>query len=309
MGLMFHFSESDLRLLKVFKTVVDNSGFTAAQAELNIGTSTISNHMATLEQRLGAKLCQRGRVGFQLTDKGEFVYDAAKRLFAAVNDFSGDMASIRGQLTGSLNLGLLDSVISNRRSPTHEAIRRFNERENDIRITIQVDELQSMEKRLLDGQLHLVVGCFPRKISGLNYEFIYSERQELYCGRLHPLFGQEEENISVQDLIQYRVVSRSMWMQTELARLMAENASALVTDVAAKAALIRTGGYIGFLPRHYGEQWVRSEELKSLLPQVMNWSAPYFLATRKGIVRTLVMNTFLDDFWSAASESELTQEI
>ncbi len=306
---MFHFSESDLRLLRVFKTVVDNGGFTAAQAELNIGTSTISSHMATLEQRLGAKLCQRGRVGFQLTDKGEFVYEGAKRLFAAVNDFSGDMASIRGQLTGSLNLGLLDSVISNRRSPIHEAIRRFNERENDIRITVHVEELQSMEKLLLDGQLHLVVGCFPRKISGLNYEFIYSERQELYCGRLHPLFDQKEGQISVQDLTQYRIVSRSMWMQTELARLMAESASALVTDVGAKAALIRTGDYLGFLPRHYGDQWVESGELRSLLPQVMTWSAPYFLATRKGLARTLVMSTFLDDFWSAAGELELDQEI
>lgn len=306
---MFHFSESDLRLLKVFKTVVDNGGFTAAQAELNIGTSTISSHMATLEQRLGAKLCQRGRIGFQLTDKGEFVYDAAKRLFAAVNDFSGDMASIRGQLTGSLNLGLLDSVITNPRSPTHEAVRRFNQRENEIRITVQVEELQSMEKRLLDGQLHLVIGCFPRKIGGLNYEFIYSERQELYCGRLHPLFDLAEEEINVQDLIQYRVVSRSMWMQTELARLMAEDAAAVVTDVAAKAALIRTGGYIGFLPRHYGDQWIGSGELKSLLPQVMNWSAPYFLATRKGAVHTLVMNTFLDDFWAAAGAADLAQEI
>ncbi|MCP4330113.1 MAG: LysR family transcriptional regulator [Alphaproteobacteria bacterium] len=306
---MFHFSDSDLRLLKVFKTVVDNSGFAAAQTELNIGTSTISNHMATLERRLGTKLCQRGRVGFQLTDKGEFVYEAAKRLFTAVNDFSGDMASIRGQLTGSLNLGLLDSVISNGRSPIHEAIRRFNARENDTQIQVQVEELQAMEKLLLDGQLHLVIGCFPRKINGLNYEYIYSERQELYCGRLHPLFQRQQGEINVQDLTQYRVVSRSMWMQTELARVMAESASALVTDVAAKASLIRTGAYIGFLPKHYGDIWVGSGDLRSLLPQVMNWSAPYFLATRKGFSRTLVMNTFLDDFWAAASELALDEEL
>jgi DNA-binding transcriptional LysR family regulator len=306
---MFSFSDSDLRLLKVFKTVVDNGGFAAAQAELNIGTSTISSHMATLEQRLGAKLCQRGRVGFQLTDKGEFVYEAASRLFTAVDDFSGDMSSIRGQLTGSLNLGLLDSVISNPRSPIHEAIQRFNGRHNDTQITVRVDELQTMEKLLLEGQLHLVIGCFPRKISGLSYEYIYSERQELYCGRPHPLFHRGESEINVQDLTQYRIVSRSMWMQTELARLMAERASAVVTDVSAKRALIRTGGYIGFLPRHFGDVWVESGDLRSLLPQVMNWSAAYYLATRKGIARTLVMNTFLDDFRRASSDAGLDQEI
>ncbi len=79
---MFQFAEKDLRLLKVFMTVVDSGGYTAAQAELNVGTSTISNHMSKLEERLGARLCQRGRIGFQLTDKGEFVYQAARRLFA-----------------------------------------------------------------------------------------------------------------------------------------------------------------------------------------------------------------------------------
>ena len=67
---MFNFAEKDLRLLKVFTAVVESGGYTAAQAEMNIGASTISNHMTELEQRLGAKLCQRGRVGFQ-PDKGE----------------------------------------------------------------------------------------------------------------------------------------------------------------------------------------------------------------------------------------------
>lgn len=306
---MFQFADKDHRLLKVFMTVVDCGGYTAAQAELNIGASTISSHMTTLEQRLGTKLCQRGRVGFQLTDKGEFVYEAAKRLFAAVDDFSGDMAGVSGQLTGALNLGLLDSAITNPLSPTHDAIRRFNQRDNDVRVTIRVDELQAMERLLLEGQLHLVIGCFPRKINGLNYGYIYSEKQELYCGRLHPLFQQAPESVSVQELSQYRVVSRSIWMQTELARLMTEAADATVNDVSAKAALIRTGTYIGFLPKHFGDQWLETGELKSILPQVLGWSAAYYVATRKGRAQTLVMGTFLEDFSRAADALQYHPEI
>ena len=306
---MFQFADKDHRLLKIFMTVVDCGGYTAAQAELNIGASTISSHMTNLEQRLGTKLCQRGRIGFQLTDKGEFVYESAKRLFAAVDDFSSDMASVRGQLTGALNLGLLDSSITNPLSPTHDAIRRFNQRDNDVRVTVRVDELQAMERLLLEGQLHLVIGCFPRKISGLNYDYIYSERQELYCGRLHPLFQQPPDAISVQELSQHRVVSRSIWMQTELARLMTEAADATVNDVSAKAALIRTGSYIGFLPKHFGDVWVASSELKSILPQVLGWSAAYYVATRKGVARTLVMSTFLEDFRLASDPLQYHQEI
>ena len=46
-------SDMDLRLLKVFKSVVDCGGMAAAELELNIGTSTVSRHVKDLETRLG----------------------------------------------------------------------------------------------------------------------------------------------------------------------------------------------------------------------------------------------------------------
>jgi DNA-binding transcriptional LysR family regulator len=306
---MFTFGDRDLRLLKVFMTVVESGGYGGAQAEMNIGASTISNHMSELEQRLGTRLCQRGRIGFQLTDTGAQVYEAARRIFSAIGDFTGEMAGIRGQLSGTLNLGLLDSAITNPLSPVHEAIWRFNQRDNDARVTVRVEELQSMEKLLLDGQLHAVIGCFPRQTSGINYDYIYSEKQELYCGSRHPLFHAEPQSISIPNLSHHRVVSRSMWMQTELPRLMVETAAATVNDVLAKAFLIRTGSYIGFLPKHFGDSWVATGELRSLLPQVLGWSAAYYIATRKGFSGSPVMDYFLEDFRGALEDARIEQEI
>ncbi|WP_243747190.1 LysR family transcriptional regulator [Yersinia pestis] len=60
----------DLRLLRVFKAVVDCGGMSAAELELNISLSTISKHIKDLEQRLGLTLCQRGREGFAVTERG-----------------------------------------------------------------------------------------------------------------------------------------------------------------------------------------------------------------------------------------------
>ena len=53
-------SDMDLRLLRVFRTVVDCGGMAAAELELNIGTSTVSRHIKDLETRLGLTLCRRG---------------------------------------------------------------------------------------------------------------------------------------------------------------------------------------------------------------------------------------------------------
>ena len=54
-------SKTDLHLLAVFMTVVERGGFAAAQVSLNVGQSTVSRHIGDLENRLGMRLCQRGR--------------------------------------------------------------------------------------------------------------------------------------------------------------------------------------------------------------------------------------------------------
>lgn len=57
-------SDFDIRLLRIFRSVVESGGFSAAETVLGIGRSAISQQMSDLEQRLGLRLCQRGRAGF-----------------------------------------------------------------------------------------------------------------------------------------------------------------------------------------------------------------------------------------------------
>ena len=49
-------ADIDLKLLRVFKTVVECGGFSAAEVELNIGRSAISRQMSDLETRLDIHL-------------------------------------------------------------------------------------------------------------------------------------------------------------------------------------------------------------------------------------------------------------
>ena len=79
-ALLGQLADMDLRLLQVFKSVVECGGLSAAELELNIGTSTVSRHLKDLETRLGLTLCRRGRAGFALTLEGQRVYDETLRL-------------------------------------------------------------------------------------------------------------------------------------------------------------------------------------------------------------------------------------
>ena len=65
-SLMTRIGDADLKLLRIFKAVVDSGGLSAAETELNVGRSTISKQIADLEHRLNLRLRQRGPAGFAL---------------------------------------------------------------------------------------------------------------------------------------------------------------------------------------------------------------------------------------------------
>ena len=90
-------SKADLHLLYVFCRVAEARGFSSAQIILNVSASTISRQIADLETRLGMRLCQRGRKGFRLTDKGKAVYAASHKLFSALDQFSETVDGMRGK--------------------------------------------------------------------------------------------------------------------------------------------------------------------------------------------------------------------
>ena len=56
-------TDFDIKLLRIFKTVCECGSFTSAESVLGISRSAISLHMSDLENRLGLRLCQRGRAG------------------------------------------------------------------------------------------------------------------------------------------------------------------------------------------------------------------------------------------------------
>ena len=100
----------DLRLLRVFLTIVEAGGFADAQISLNLSSSTLSTHLASLERIIGGQLCDRGRRGFRLTALGQSTYNAATLLFADIDTFQARIGRDRGRLVGRLLIGIVDGV-------------------------------------------------------------------------------------------------------------------------------------------------------------------------------------------------------
>ena len=182
-------SDMDLRLLKVFKSVVDCGGMAAAELELNIGTSTVSRHVKDLETRLGLVLCRRGRAGFALTAEGQRVYDETLRLLASVDAFRGSIDDIHHRMGGQLEVALFDKTATNPQARIGEAIARFATRAPEVSLNVHVGSINAIERGVIDGNFQIGIIPAHRTSKSLVYDDLFGETMLLYCGAGHPLFG------------------------------------------------------------------------------------------------------------------------
>ena len=290
---------TDLRILRVFDAVVRHGGFAAAQAELNISQPTISNHITTLEQRLGVSLCQRGRSGFQLTEKGEMVFMATQRLLRALEDFSEEVGALKGHLAGQLRIGLVDCTATDSSSRLHDAIGRFLTRPNDVTLHLHQEIPQVLQEKVLKGEYHLGIGSFPHKIKGLEYTPLYREDHGLYCGRSHPLFDVADPELDMARLRDEPIVSRGYWRDEHRKTLGFDNVAAITHQMEPQLVSILSGRYIGLLPMHYARLWVERGELRRLGAGDILYVCVFDLIVRKGYRRTQVVETFAGDLRDA----------
>jgi DNA-binding transcriptional LysR family regulator len=91
-----------LTSLTAFVRVVDTGGFSAAGRKLNMSTTMVSNHVQSLEDRLGARLLHRTTRKVSLTEVGKAYYDRCTQILADIeqaDDIAGASQSIpRGTL-------------------------------------------------------------------------------------------------------------------------------------------------------------------------------------------------------------------
>jgi len=296
--MLANLSEGDLRLLRVFAKVVEAGGFSAAQIELNVSQSTISTHMTALEHRLGLRLCQRGRAGFSLTEKGRLIYQASQRLFAAIEEFRSEAGAARGCLVGNLTVGIVDNLINNPACRLHDAITRFNLRAPEVQIGLQVASPTEIERAVLEGRYDLGFGACGRHSPYLNYDDLFEERQVLYCGRGHPLF-ERSDKVAVSDLKGHQFARRAYTAPNKLPTGVRLSSTAVADLMESVAVFILSGRYIGFLPSHFAQQWVAQDMMRPLLERTLGYQNPIYLVLRKTEQKKPILAAFLDELQAA----------
>lgn len=289
-------TDMDLRLLRIFSIVVKCGGFTAAQAELNMSQSNISTHISGLEKRLGYRICERGKGGFRLTEKGQRILKASSALFGAVDAFRDEAQDLAGRLVGDLYLGLADNIATLPSARIDAAIARFYQREHDMHLHIFVNSPTELELAVIDGQLDLAISYFSRPLPTLAYRPLYREDIGIFCGRKHPLFAVDSP--SIEQLQGCDWITHGFLPADQVLPVTPLRASATAHHMEAVAHGVLAGTHLGYLPAHYARPWLENGHMRALHPTTLRYEVQHSMITHVGHPQSEAVRAFIDDLLS-----------
>jgi DNA-binding transcriptional LysR family regulator len=134
--------------MAIFRRVAEAKSFSAVARETNMSQSTVSKHIAALEERLGTKLLNRSTRSLKLTEAGKEYYHHCVRI---LNDFQEAEASVgKGKITPTGTLRISTSVAFGRVFILPH-LQEFFTRYPDINVELLfVDEYVDLVKQGID---------------------------------------------------------------------------------------------------------------------------------------------------------------
>lgn len=274
--------------LAVFLAVVDANGISNAQSILNKDASTISRSIGTLETRLGLKLCERGRQGFELTAEGKVVHEEALKLFSSLRTFQNQVEGVGGQGAGRLALGIIDNVITDPNCHISEALGKITSHySGKIHIDLHVKNPYELETYLLDKRIDIALGIFESRHDGIFYQPLYEETDYLYCAPTSPiatLIYNDAPEKKLKDALKLQnFCARNFLNEVDIQGLGFQVLGTIsyTANLEAIALLVLSGTFIGFMPQHYAQKFVNSGQLIAILPESLVRVSSIQVAHRK----------------------------
>lgn len=296
-GLQGQLSDIDIRLLRVFKSVVENGGYSKAELALNISRSTISIHMTDLENRLGMTLCNRGRgrSSFSLTDQGREVYLAVTDLLGHLNQFRDRVNAIQSQLTGELRIALPDDILEISQIDLNSAFNRFRNQAPRVALEVIAHAPNEIDLDILNGHADCGINVAQTQHPGLEYLSLFEHSSGLYCGRQHPLYNQSTDELTLSRVVEYDLVGSSSRYDPDIQQRHAMfNTQARANHMSGRCLLILSGAYLGFLPDYFAERWVRTGQIKKIDLPELNYSMNNAVIYRRNADKKVLIQLFVD---------------
>lgn len=185
----------DLRRLRYFVAVAEESSFNRAARRLHIAQPPLSTQIKQLEEELGVRLFERTNRGVRMTEAGELLLEEARRIFVQVDQTVRIVRRVGHGEVGRLTLGFVPSA-SNEVLP--EILRAFRDRFPEVELFLREMRPDRIVQRLHDKQVDVGFLYLPLEDASLNIECISREPLVLALPEAHPLARRRK--VELQDV-------------------------------------------------------------------------------------------------------------
>lgn len=288
-------SRVDWNLLRLFVEIVQAGGIGAAARRLNRQQPSVSAALKRLEDHIGTQLLRRSAAGVEVTTAGRALLLICEDMFESARMVPHQISQAVKQVEGLVRIQLISSVIS---TEFDEAITSFHRRHPAIQIELRVSPWREVLDALERGEADLGVGYDSGVRSTLTYEPMFVESQQLYCARMHPLFGRRiarlgelrEEGFVLTGADELETITR-LRQRYRLGTVVNGRAE----DINEAIRLITLGVGIGFLPVMAAREATDQGKLWPLLPRDAEPSYDIYLIARDAPLRDTATQLFMDE--------------
>lgn len=277
----------NLKQLEVFLAVADSGSFSRGAEATFITQSTVSQHIAALENELGVKLLDRTGRGALLTEGGKLLLEHARRVVAGTREIEQTMRRFRGLEEAELRVGG-SNIPGDHMIPT--VLPLFLSRHPGVRLTL----LQGDSREILDkvAREAVEIGIVGSRFDDAGVIFTPLGRDEirLIAGSTHPLAG--TGTIGLDTLMRQEFIMREPGSGT--ARTVTEaltGAGVAPATFAVRASLgsneavkhaVASGFGLSFLSEISVKTELERGELVEIPVEGLNISRTFYLVQRDG---------------------------
>ena len=284
-------SNLDLRALEQFARVVSAGSFARAALELGLTQPALSQSVRKLERKLRVRLVERTPRGIIPTAFGEALQRRVRTILADVASVHEEIESMRGGPGGGVAIGAAPAALVGLMPAVIDAL---SGPDNAIRVRVVEGLVDALVSELRAGTIDFAITTYTQHhdLHDMRAEALFDDEFVACAGTHHPLAHRLEPTPA--DLLEYAwvLVPREGVLRREFdSRFRAQEAAVPEATVETGSALlsrelVRSGRFLGFLPRDLIDAEIRRKEVVVLRAPWLRWIRRVSLLTRRSQIHS-----------------------
>lgn len=302
----------ELRDLRSFLAVVENTSFSRAAEQLGVSQQAVSRHIQSLELAVGVQLLERDQRAAVPTALGRSLVQYANNILAESVGFQRQVDDALAGRRASVRLGSSPTASTQLVS---EAVLSLQRDCGHLHLDVIAGALPSAAHSLMSGEMDIFVGIDNGAVvyDGIERETLGTELYCIVAGNQHPLAQMRApapELLCASDWIlgKYLGEVEAGWRDAFLSRGLPVPVPKITTTSLdfCKTVLV-SSPFLSLLPRQLVESEIDSGALSCLMTEGFMWERPIALFYRRNTTFSDATRATIDALRAAAHKYRRAQ--